>query len=130
MNIKYADSYIDRLFSESDLYTIYSVITAVEKQKSLSDEFWLFCRVFEWAPSRSGVWQYYEGVNSNEFHRLQQLMRQFRLIEIAEKHLKGKQEWKDSEKMSELDNWLYDNEDSIHESVFKLIEVKKDELKQ
>ena len=58
MAAHFADSYVDRLFSERDFGAIYHLISVREMQRPLPEQFWLFCRVYEWAPARSGVWQY------------------------------------------------------------------------
>src|SRR5687768_10153515 len=54
--------YIERLFAEKNLAEIYWAISVVGKDRELPEEFWLFSRIYEWGPARSGVWQYYDGL--------------------------------------------------------------------
>ena len=95
----------------------------------LPDEFWLFCRIYEWAPSRSGVWQYYEGLSEEEFERVSRALEHFGLVEIAEKYRQGKMTWNGPNLAADLDEWLDTHQRQIHEAVFNLILLRKDCLR-
>jgi hypothetical protein len=125
---RFARSYIDRLFSEKDYGLIHHLISVIEMQKELPEEFWLFCRIFEWAPSRSGVWQYYEGLPSELFERVEKDLDRFELVEIAEKYRIGKAVWEQPEEIRKLDKWQRQNASRIHDAVFGLIAPLKDDL--
>lgn len=125
MPARFATSYIDRLFAERDLNAIHHLISVVGNQRSLPEEFWLFCRIYEWAPSRSGVWQYYEGLPEAEFERISQALDRFGLTEIAEKYRLGKTTWNGPDQAADLDEWLDTNTQQIHSDVFNLIAPRK-----
>jgi hypothetical protein len=129
MAVRFANSYVDRLFAERDFVSIHHLISVVGRDRSLPEEFWLFCRVFEWAPSRSGVWQYYEGLPDPEFERISQALDRFGLAEIAEKYRVGKRTWDGPDKAADLDEWLETNAREIHAAVFDLIAPRKDCLR-
>jgi hypothetical protein len=129
MIAQYAPSYIDSLFARQDLLAIHQVITVVEQTRSLPEEFWLFCRIYEWAPGRSGIWQYYEGLPEPKFERIGVALDRFGLHEIAQRYRSGHLRWADSGEMASLDAWLDGNCAMIHASVFALIRPHKDLLK-
>jgi hypothetical protein len=124
----YAASYIDRLFADEDLDSIYLVISAVEQTRLLPEEFWLYRRIYEWAPVRSGVGQYYEGLSEANFNRISSGLDRFGLREIATFFRSGRDTWRDSKKIAQLDAWLAANSRAIHAAVFKLIRPHKDLL--
>src|SRR6266436_3257576 len=90
MSVRFANSYIDRLFAEKDLDGLHHLISAVGRDRPLPQQFWLFCRVLEWAPARSGVWQYYDGLSEEKFERMSQALERFGLGDLAEKYRLGK----------------------------------------
>src|SRR5271166_437754 len=129
MAVRFANSYVDRLFAEKDLFALHHLISVVGRDRSLPEEFWLFCRVYEWAPSRSGVWQYYECLPDAEFGRISQALDRFGLVEIAEKYRVGKTTWNGPDQAAELDEWLGMHAQQIYAAVFDLIAPRKDCLK-
>src|SRR5262245_54663900 len=129
MPMRFANSYVDRLFAERDFEAIHHLISVVSRDRSLPEEFWLFCRVFEWAPSRSGVWQYYEGLPDAEFERISQALDRFGLTEIAERFRGGKRTWDGPNQAADLDDSLEAHASEIHSAVFDLIAPRKDCLR-
>src|SRR3954469_25435261 len=97
MTPRFAHSYVDRIFDERDFDAIHQLISVLSRDRSLPEEFWLFCRVFEWAPSRSGIWQYYEGLPEPDFERIHQALDRVGLAEIAEQYRAGKRAWNNSD---------------------------------
>src|SRR3954469_1883982 len=129
MTPRFAHSYVDRIFDERDFDAIHQLISVVGRDRSLPEEFWLFCRVFEWAPSRSGVWQYYEGLRETEFERIHQALERFGLVRIAEQYRAGKRACSGADQGADLDEWLEAHAPEIHAAVFALIAPQKDSLK-
>ena len=129
MIARYAASFIDSLFVQEDLLTLHQVVSVVERTRSLPEEYWLFCRVYEWACARSGIWQYYEGLSEATFSRVALGLERFGLHEIAEKYRSARTEWRDQAKMARLDAYLEANSRNIHAAVFALIQPHKNLLK-
>jgi hypothetical protein len=129
MAVRFANSYIDRVFTDKDLGAIYNLIDVVGRDRSLPEEFWLFCRIYEWAPSRSGVWQYYESLPDAKFERISQAMDRFGLAEIAEKYRVGRDTWNAPGLAADLDKWLDTHALQIHTAIFDLISTRKDCLR-
>jgi hypothetical protein len=129
MIVRFADSYVDRLFAERRLDAIYHLISVIENQHPLPEDFWLFSRVYEWAPARSGVWQYYENLSEETFQKMNQSLLRFGLAEIAEKYELGKNTWNGTDRAAPLDSWLDTQAEQIHDAIFALILPKKDFLK-
>jgi hypothetical protein len=125
MRAAYSPAFVERLFLERDFDGLHQVISAVEQERALPEEFWLFCRVFEWAPSRSGVWQYYEAIPEATFNRVLACLEKYRMSEIASKYAVGRNCRGPSESLAALDNWLNDNAASIHTTVFLLIDKQR-----
>jgi len=130
MTVSFGNSYIDRLFAERDLAAIHQLISVVAKERPLPEEFWLFCRIYEWAPTRSGISQYYEGLHDSDFSRISQALDRFELGEIAKKYREGKTRSNDPpHQASDLDVWLDAHASQIHFQVFGLIAPLKDYLR-
>ncbi len=125
MTASFSPAFVDRLFMERDFNGLHQLISAVEQERHLPEEFWLFCRVFEWAPSRSGVWQYYEATPEAIFNRVLACLEQFRMSAIASKYAVGRNCRGPSESLAALDSWLDDNAASIHTKVFLLIDKQR-----
>ena len=51
MSVRFAKSCIDRLFAERDILGMHPLISVMERERQLPEEFWLFCRVIEWMSS-------------------------------------------------------------------------------
>ena len=130
MAIEFADSYIDRLFAERDLLGLYHIITVMEQDRALPEEFWLFRRLREWAgSSRSGIWQYYESLPEEEFERMVQALDRFGLAEIADKYRSGRDLWNKPDRADSLDEWVDAHEQQIELAAFDLIFGHRDFLK-
>lgn len=130
MAIRFANSYINRLFVERDMTGLHHLISVLERDRSLPEEFWLFCRVLEWIGStRSGVWQYYEGLSDEMFDRMSQALQRFGLAEIADRYRFGRTVWDGPDQAASLDEWIDKHEQQIESAVFDLILRRKDCLK-
>jgi len=128
MPTRITKTYIDRLFAEKNLGDIYWAISVVEKDRELPEEFWLFCRMYEWAPARSGIWQYYEGLPDERFKRVSDDLDRLGLSQIAEQYRLGQRTWDGPTQAAEVDHWLGSHADVVHDAVFKLIVPKREHL--
>src|SRR5436853_677958 len=107
MAVRYAQSYIDRLYEMRDIFTLHWVISVVSRDHELPQQFWLFIQLWNWAcATRSGVWQYYESISAEEFQRIAQALDRFGLPELAERYRGGMKSWKDPERCLDLDRWI------------------------
>ncbi len=129
MTVRFASSYIGRLFAERDLSGLYHLISVTGQERSLPEQLWLFCRLREWAGStRSGIWQYYEGLSDEKFERMDRALRLFELAEIAEKYRAGKSTWDGPEHAASLDKWIDAHEQQIDDAAFGLALSQKEWL--
>ena len=122
MRAAFSPAYVDRLFEERDFDGLHQLISVVEQERSLPEEFWLFCRVFEWAPSRSGAWQYYEATPEATFNRVLTCLERFQMSEVAAQYAVGRNCRGPSESLAVLDRWLDDNAAKVHTTLFQLID--------
>jgi hypothetical protein len=122
MVIQYARSYIDELYAQRDLHTLYQVISVLGDHRSLREEFWLFCRLLEWegAP-RSGVWQYYECVAPDTYERVANILARLGLTQIDEPYRSGAATWRGPAAAGGVDRWIDDHEDEVQQVLFDLI---------
>jgi hypothetical protein len=127
--VRYSATYIDKIFAEEDLMPVYETIEVVSRGRSLPEEFWLFCRIYEWAPSRSGVWQYYENLPDQKFERVSAALARCGLHDVAQRYRSGKDAWQDEEKMQALDTWLDVNAAGLHALLLGLIRPQMHLLK-
>jgi len=129
MGIRFASSYVERLFAEKDMLGIHHLIGVVSAERQLPNEFWLFSRLLEWIGStRSGVWQYYENLSDDTFGRMNRSLEQFGLSEIAERYRSGKSSWNGPGQAASLDEWIDNHEQEIASVAFELIAQRKAEL--
>ena len=129
MAVRFANSYVERLFAERDIFGLHHLISVVGAERQLPEEFWLFCRLLEWVGStRSGVWQYYEGLSEDTFERMSRALEQFGLSEIAERYRFGKSSWSGPDQAASLDEWLDAHEQQIENAAFELVAARKKAL--
>ncbi|SRR5258705_8164417 len=129
MTIRFAKSYVDRLFAERDVTGLHHLIGVVSRDRALPEQFWLFCRIIEWiGATRSGVWQYYESTPADQIKAVTQALRRFGLDEIAGKYSTGKRAPTKPDRDESLDHWIDTHEQQINDTVFNLIATRKDLL--
>jgi hypothetical protein len=92
----------------------------IERERAVPEELWLFCRIQEWAPARSGIWQYYEGLPEAKFQRMLHALESFGLMELAEKYRLGKNAWSGHAHAADLDKWTDANEEAINGAAWGL----------
>ena len=94
MVARYAKSYVDRLYQTKDIFALHSVISVVGRHRDLPEQFSLFLRLWDWCCStRSGIWQYYEGVSADEFESLAGALERFGLHELSKRYRSGMSTW-------------------------------------
>ena len=129
MNVRFANSYVDRLFAERDLLGIYHLVSIVAEERSLAEEFWLFSRLLEWeGATRSGIWQYYEGIAEDTFQRVSRDLDQFGLSELAGQYRFGQRVWQVPEQVAVLDHWIDAHTQDIYDTLFGLIAAHRPSL--
>ena len=108
---------------------LYHLISVTERENELPEEFWLFCRLLEWIGStRSGVWQYYDGLSRETFDRMSRSLERFGLSDIAEKYQFGRAAWREPDRAAELDEWIDRHERQVESAAFDLILKHKERL--
>ncbi len=129
MAVRFANSYVERLFEERDMLGLYHLISVVSAERQLPEEFWLFSRLLEWVGStRSGVWQYYEGLSEETFARMTRALKQFGPSEAVERYQFGKNLWDGPDQAASLDAWIDSHRQQIEDAAFNLIAARKDDL--
>jgi hypothetical protein len=129
MAVRFASSYVEALFAERDMLGLHHLITVVSAERQLPEEFWLFNRLLEWIGStRSGVWQYYEGLSPDVFTRMTRALDGLGLSEIAERYRFGQSTWDGPDQAASLDQWIDAHERQIESAAFELIASRKDDL--
>jgi hypothetical protein len=129
MAVRFARSYVDRLFAERDIMEIHHLISVVGRDRKLPEAFWLFCCLIEWAGStRSGVWQYYEPLSDETFEQISQALDRHGLFEIAERYRFGRTAWDGPDRAASLDRWIDEHAEQIERTAFDLISKLKDHL--
>jgi hypothetical protein len=118
----YAKSYVDRLYEAKDIFTLCGVVEVVGKHRELPEEFSLFLRLWNWCcMTRSGIWQYYEGVPADEFESMAGALERFGLRELAQRYRSGMTTWKEPESCGELDDWIEGHWEELETAAFGLI---------
>lgn len=127
MAVRFANSYVEKIFAERDMLGLHHLIRVVGAERQLPEPFWLFCRLLQWAGStRSGVWQYYEGLSDDKFTRMSRALEQFGLSEIAQKYESGRSSWNGPDQAASLDEWIDAHYRQIESAAFELIRLRVD----
>ena len=122
MVARYAKSYVDRLYEAKDIFALHGVISVVGRHRDLPEQFSLFLRLWDWCCStRSGIWQYYEGVSADEFESLAGALERFGLHELSKRYRSGMSTWKEPEGCGELDRWIENHWPELEATAFRLI---------
>lgn len=127
--VRFARSYIDRLFEERELIWLHQVIEVLGREHELPEEFWVFSRLLEWIGStRSGVWQYYEVLSYENAARIFQSLERFGFHRIASMHESGIGRWDDPDQLAGLDEWIDTHASEIEAAAFSMIAEKREAL--
>ena len=130
MRVRFANSYVDGLFSKRDLGGLHHLVSVMERDRVLPDECWLFCRIIEWIGSiRSGVWQYYETIPKETFERVGCAFEKFGHLEIAEHYRYGMALRHGPDRAASLDRWIFSHERQIEDAAFDMIKLHQVFLK-
>ena len=122
MVARYAKSYVDRLYDTKDIFALHGVISVVGRHRDLPEQFSLFLRLWDWCCStRSGIWQYYEGVPKHEFESMAASLKGFGLRELADRYRSGMATWREPEGCGELDRWIDAHWGELEAIAFRLI---------
>ena len=130
MGVRFAKAYVDEVFAARDLDRVCHLISLVDQEPNLPEELWLFSRVYEWAPSRSGIWQYYEALPETLFLRIKSGLERYGFDELAAKFAEGRYSSGPPTFAEDFDDWLEEHASAIHAALFQLILPKKDYLIQ
>ncbi len=126
MTVRFARKYIDSLFADADLMGLYHVVGVLERKTPLPDRLWLFCRLLEWAPARSGIWQYYNGLSVTKFERMARALEDAGLTLLAEKYRIGRTTPTDPDQGDSLDKWLDCHEQQINHEALGLAQCERE----
>lgn len=130
MPVRFASSYVDRLFAERNLVGLHHLVSVLERDRVLPDGCWLYCRIIEWVGSiRSGVWQYYERVPRETFERVSRAFDKFGYRDIAEHYCSGMAIWDGPDKAASLDKWIEINERKIQDAALEMIKPLQEILR-
>lgn len=122
MHPRFAETYVENLFSQRNLSGLPHLISVVERDRELPEQCWLFCRLLEWRGSRrSGIWQYYEGLPQDEFERIAKAAEDAGLKELANKYRHGKAAWNTEDNACSLDKWMDANREFISSELMCLL---------
>ena len=64
MSVQYAKTFVDRAYESKDVFTLYDIVNSISREKVLPETLKAFARLWAWyCMTRSGIWQYYEGIS-------------------------------------------------------------------
>ena len=122
MKVRIASAYVDRLLAEKDLLGLYQIVGIRSEEGELPLECWLFARLLDWeGATRSGVWQYYEGLAEDTFQRVSLALEQAGFPDIAEQYRYGRSAWEVPEQIASVDRWIDDHQIRIKAAALSLL---------
>jgi hypothetical protein len=77
---------------------------------------------------RSGVWTYYEATPVQRQDRVLVALEALRAAELRHQYFYGKEHWRIAEAVSQLDNWIRENEQLMINWAFTVLAAHPDEL--
>jgi hypothetical protein len=127
MGVRFANEYIERLFAEKDIGGWHHLVSVMERERTLPEEFWLFSSLLEWLGSaRSGVWQYYDELPEEKFERMTKALEAFGFAEVAEHYRFGRAAWNQPDQAEKLDEWIDRHEQEVESAVLDLVSKRKE----
>ncbi len=130
MHPRFSESYVENLFAQKDLTGLHHLISVVERDRGLPKQCWLFCRLLEWEGStRSGVWQYYEGIPRCEYEKIVEALDEAGLRQLSAKYRYGMAAWNTNDRASDLDKWIDNNQEMIAAALMQLVVDCRETLK-
>ena len=122
MEPRYSNSYVERLVLERDRDRLYQLLSVLARRAILPEELWAFNRMMEWLGStRSGVWQYYEGIPEDVFARLRNWLLRVGWQELHARYTEGMAELSAGGNCAQLDRWLDEHDEDIVAALWHLV---------
>ena len=129
MSVRFAKTHVDRAIEAIDLPTLYNVVRLTSRERELAEPLQLFLQFWEWVgATRSGIWQYYEGVPIADFNSTAAMMDRSDLPEIAARYRAGMECWDEPRYCDDLDHWIAANEKVLEETALQLIRPYREQL--
>lgn len=122
MTRKYAESYIDKLISDTEYRSLVDLSSALcsaqeftmrKPDYGLPATAFVFVETLLWFAQaiRSGVWTYYEATPEDRQSRMQAALHQFAPTDFGDQYSHGMRDWQDEEKIAEVDTWIEANDE-------------------
>lgn len=120
---RYADSYIDQLIGRSDyeaMVDLQGILMSGTRVNLDAPDYGLPSIPFVFVESilwfsqsvRSGAWTYFESTAKDRQAAMYEALDSFAPLGFAERYKYGSENWRDSERMIELDRWIDESDDS------------------
>ncbi len=129
MSVQYSKSYIDRICETGDVFTLYKIVVSLGQQRQLAEPLRLFTRFWDWCcMTRSGIWQYYENINSEYIEETADVMERNHLDEIAARYRAGLSNWQAPHYCNDLDEWIDEHWDDMKQVALTLVRDNRQDL--
>ena len=122
MSVQYAKTFVDRACESKDVFALYSIVNSIGREKVLSEPLKAFIRLWDWCcMTRSGIWQYYEGISLESVEETATMLERNDLGEVALRYRAGFRNWQKPHYCGDLDNWIDENWDAIEAAALNLV---------
>jgi hypothetical protein len=133
-NMKYAKTYIDKLFNYIDEYSskveLLGIANSNFKDNKGHSLDWVIelSTIMNWQAmsERSGVWTYYEVLDNHSAQILIDRLRDKNESEIFNKYVLGIDNFSNEELMDEIDEWIIKNEIKIYKFIEDILINNRD----
>ncbi|PXA03069.1 hypothetical protein DDZ13_14225 [Coraliomargarita sinensis] len=79
-------------------------------------------RLLEWCSStRSGVWQWHEGISEKESEKIRRLLAEYASQELEQWYQFGEKQLQNEKEIEKLDQWLDSNEGLFHDRIWSVV---------
>jgi hypothetical protein len=78
--------------------------------------------------TRSGIWQYYEGISPDYVEETASMLERHHLGEIASRYRAGLNNWKEPEHCGDLDDWIEENWGVMKKAALDLVKGSLESL--
>ena len=130
MDPRYSEAYVEQIIHERDGDRLHQLLSVLARRATLPDDLWAFNRMLEWLGSiRSGVWQYYGGIDQSDFGRLQDWLLRVDLPELHARYTAGMVEFSAGGDGSQLDRWIDEHDSEILAALWQRVTPHCDWLK-
>ena len=139
--MKFSQTYLDDLFSPDEYGKLAEISALIcgsdsfnpeEPDYGLDGKTFAFIECLLWFAQglRSGVWTYYEATPPERQHAMLSALKETSPSAFATYYALGMETWEDEDKITEVDDWLRNEDEKNHANLWHLVTSHRESIQQ